>query len=62
MQPTMNMETSSKTLNTQAYLKAKEIEVIIYHDYHFSDKTWSQYPTAPYTTTVAEGIISSIMD
>ncbi len=28
MQPTMNMDTSSKTRNTQAYLKAKEIETI----------------------------------
>ncbi len=62
MQPTMNMDTSSKTLNTQASLKSKEIEEIIFNDYHYKDKTWSNWPTAPYTTNVAEGIIVSIME
>ncbi len=62
MQPTMNMDTSSKTLNTQASLKSKEIEEIIFKDYHYKDKTWSKSPTAPYTATVAEGIIVSIME
>ncbi len=62
MQPTMNMDTSSKTLNTQASLKSKEIEEIIFNDYHYNEKTWSKWPTAPYTTTVVEGVIVSIMD
>ncbi len=50
------------SLNTQAYLKAEEIGKIIFHNYHFCDKIWSNYPTAPYTTTVAEAIIASVMD
>ncbi len=61
MQPTMNMDTSSKTLNIQSSLKVKEIEDIIYQDYHCCEKTWSSLPTSPYTTTVAEGIIVRIM-
>ncbi len=62
MQPTMKMDTSSKTLNTQASLNSKEIEDIIFIDYHYNEKTWSKWPTAPYTTIVAEEIIVSIMD
>ena len=61
MQPTMNLDTSSKTLNLQAYLKAREVKEIIFNDYHYSNKTWSSLPTAPYTTTFAEGIINGIM-
>ncbi len=61
MQPTMNLDTSSKTLNLQANLKAREVEEIIFNDYHYSDKTWSSLPTTPYTTTFAEGIINGIM-
>ncbi len=61
MQPTMNLDTSSKTLNLQANLKAREVEEIIFNDYHYSHKTWSSLPTAPYTTTLAEGIINGIM-
>ncbi len=56
------MDTSSETLKTQAYLKANEIEEIIFHNYHVSDKTWSGFPTASYTVTVAEGIIALAMD
>ncbi len=61
MQPTMNLDTSSKTLNLQANLKAREVKEIIFNDYHYSNKTWSYLPTAPYTTTLAEGIINGIM-
>ncbi len=42
MQPTMNMATSSKALNIQASLKSKEIEEIIFNDYHYKEKTWSK--------------------
>ncbi len=61
MQATMTLHTSSNTLNMQANIKAKEIEEIIFNDFHHSNKTWSSLPTSPYTTTVAEGITTGIM-
>ncbi len=62
MQPTMSMDTSSKTLNTLASLKFKEIDDIIFNDYHYNENKWSKWPSAPYITTVDEGIIVFIMD
>ncbi len=61
MQPTMNMDTSLKTLNIQSNLKVNKIKEIIFQDYHYCEKTWSSLPTSPYTTTVAEGIIVGVM-
>ncbi len=38
MQPTMNMDTSSKILNSQVILKSKEIEEVILNNYHSTEK------------------------
>lgn len=40
MQPTINIDTSAKTLNVQVNPKFVDLEEIMNQDYHFSDKTW----------------------
>ncbi len=51
IQPTMNLDTSAKTLSTQTSLKCSEVDEIIYHDFIWNNKSWSATPTAPYTTS-----------
>ncbi|KAL7465293.1 hypothetical protein ACHAXS_005615, partial [Conticribra weissflogii] len=58
MLATMNLDTAAKNLNAQSDLKAAEIEESIYYDYQRNVKHWSSHPTSPFTTTLAEGIIS----
>ncbi len=60
MQPTMNMDTSAKTLNTQSSLKASAVEEIIYFDYHHKHKTWSSSPSSLFTTTLGESLVVNI--
>ncbi len=60
MQPTMNMDTSAKTLNTQSSLKASEVEKIIYFDYHHKHKIWLSSPSSPFTTTFGESLIVNV--
>ena len=57
MQPTMNMDTAAQTLNLQSDIKVCDLEERIFNDFHKSNKTWSNSPTAPFTTTLAEGLI-----
>ena len=47
MKPTMNLDTSSQTLNLQSDIKAAELEEMIYRDYHCTDKIFSQYTEFP---------------
>jgi len=56
LKPTMGMDFSTQTLNLQSDIKAAELEEIIFKDYKYSNKKWSNTPTAPYTTTFAEGL------
>ena len=60
MQPTMNLDTSAKALNTQADLKAAEIEDIVMRDFEKPVKNWSTTSTSQYVTTFAEGLLRSI--
>ncbi len=60
IQPTMNVDTSVKTLNTQASLKCSKVDEIIYHDFQ-NNKSWSATTTAPYTTSFDEGLIVTEM-
>lgn len=57
MQPTMNMDTSAKTLDTQSSLKASEVEELIYYDYQHNKKLWSTSPSALFTTSLGESLI-----
>jgi hypothetical protein len=62
IQPTMNLDTAAKTLNTQTDLKSAELEEICYLDFQFPNKRWSTKPTAPYVTSFAEGLLKSVYD
>ena len=55
----MNLDTAAKTINKQQDLKVAELEEIICSDYEKNNKTWSDYPTSPYTTSFAEALIRS---
>ena len=60
--PTMNMNTAAKAMNMQSDIKASSLEEVVYMDFTKSHKKWSKYPTAPHTTTIAEGAIVSVME
>ena len=60
MQPTINLDTSAKALNTQADLKAAEIEDIVMRDFEKPVKNWSTTSMSQYVTTFAEGLLKSI--
>ena len=60
LKPTMGMDSSAQTLNLQSDIKAAQLEEIIFKDYKYSNKKWSNTPTAPYTTTFGEGLIKEV--
>ncbi len=57
IQPTMDMDTSAKTINTQTYIKVAELDENIFREVYHRHKRWSDLPTAPYTVTKAEAIL-----
>ena len=61
VKPTMNLDTAAKALNTQADLKAAELDERVIHEFQKPEKDWSSYPTAPYSTSTAEGNICHVM-
>ena len=61
IQPTMDMDTSAKTINTQTDIKVAEREEIIYQEVYHTCKRWSHLPTASYTVTKAEAILKIMM-
>ena len=60
LKPTQGMDTSAQTLNLQADIKAGQMDEIIFNDYQNNNKMWSDWPTSPYTTTFAEGLINTV--
>ena len=60
LKPTQGMDTSAQTLNLQADIKAGQMDEIIFNDYQNNNKMWSDWPTSPYTTTFAEGLINAV--
>ena len=57
----MNLDTAAKALNTQADLKAAKLDERVIHEFQKPEKDWSSYPTAPYSTSTAEGNICHVM-
>ena len=62
LKPTMNMDTAAKTLNVQQDLKAEELSELVFGDFERTHKSWSDFPTAPYTTTFGESLIKGVND
>ena len=58
----MNMDTSAKTLNLQSDLKAAELADIIYQDFQYKDKRWSDSATSEFVTTFCEGLLFETND
>ncbi len=56
MQPTMNLDTSARTLNTQASLKCSEVNKFFHHDFFLKNLCWSPTSTVPCTTSFGEGL------
>jgi hypothetical protein len=61
LKPIMDLDTSANTINTQTDIKVAELEEIIYRDYYFKHKRWSNLPTSPYTVSNAEAILKKMM-
>ena len=56
------MDTAAQTLNVQQDLKAEELSELVFGDFERTHKSWSNNPTAPYTTTFGEGLIKGVTD
>jgi hypothetical protein len=61
VQAMMNVDLSAQTINTQTNIRVAECEEFIFHDATCTHKKWSNLPTAPYTVTVAEGLLNNMM-
>ena len=61
IQPSMDMDTSAKTINTQTDIKVAELDENIFREVYRRHKRWSDLPTAPYTVTKVEAILKKMM-
>ena len=61
IQPIMNLDTSTKTMNTQTSIRVHECEDIILRDANCTHKKWSNLPTSSHIVTLAEGIMVAMM-
>jgi hypothetical protein len=61
LKPTMDLDTSANTINTQTDIKVAELEEIIYRDYYFKHKRCSNLPTSLYTVSNVEAILKKMM-
>ena len=53
----MNMDTSASAMRTQTEVKVAELNEMCFHDWDKKNKTWTNSPSSPYTTTFGEGLI-----
>ena len=56
------MDTAAQTLNIQQDLKAEELSELVFGNFERTHKSWSNSPTAPYTTTFGESLIKGVND
>ena len=56
------MDTAAKTLNVQQDVQAELLSELVFGDFDRPHKSWSNNPTAPYTTTFGEGLIKGVTD
>ena len=61
VKPTMNLDASATTINTQVTLRVHECEDIIYQEAKKIKIQWSMLPTSNHTVTIAEGILQHMM-
>lgn len=59
MQQTMDMDTSTKTINTESCLKASKIGEIIYYNFQHKNKVWSKSHSSSSSTILGELLIVS---
>ena len=57
VQPTMNLDTSSTTLNLQANLKAAKLDAKLHLEFANTHKLWSNSPSAPYLLSFGEALM-----
>ena len=51
VKPTMNLDSSAKTLNTQTSIRVHECKEKIFQEAHRTHKKWSNLPMSSYTIT-----------
>ena len=62
VKPTMNIDTSAKTLINQTRICLLDCKSAIFQDATCTHKKWSALPTSKHTVTIADGILIEIMN